>query len=984
MGRFLDPFLHMLPGGLLSGLGVSRASLEQLLLAVTWTAQTPGGAATLPSGGAFTRASTGNVPNGAAVVTGLAIDVPRAASMGGLTGLLFEGATTNLLTGPRTAWDSVTWTGAPVGGGATTQDNAVAGPDGVAPTAHHVVPSAGTSRYKTSSTLYTAGVAHTVSAYLKQNTAAAWDMNLSDAAGHNAGGTLGGGWERHALTITPSGTSGAFVPADGRNGSTTGGIAAGSRNYNSDMHQLERRAHATSWHATTRAGERLTLPGSAIIRGGRLRLRIAVYMPYASTAQDTSMRVWTLDAHNYVEIDLTTKRLRVVVGGVAVLLAGALAWAAGDTLTIRLDAGNGMTSGWWAVGAGARSSLSSATSLPFLSAEGAAVDIGSAGTTKQLEGLHLSWEFFTQGSAGAAFPGRTVYASPSGSGNGLTVGAPASLATGLSTARAYLAAGASTRLVLRGGTYALAATLAFTAADRMTIAAYPGEVPELSGGVAVTGWTLDSGSVYKASVPAGATSRGVVVKGVRAQRGRSAVTMTGLAGWSWSAGGWTAASSTIAGYARPQDVEILSLSATAEWKMARTKVASASGTAITLDAADLAARDHFPGYEARVAIGWENARELVAAPGDCYLDPSTDTIYYWPRGGDNMATADARLPLLETLISIDGGSLDTPVAGLVFEGITFSDATWLPNGQMAGGYTPLQGPALSHGDGSYSKVNAAVQIQNAQGVAFRGCTWARLGGAGLDIGTGTQGWSVRGSTMSDISSGAVILSWIMPADQRPADDRATVSDGHLVDCAISSVGVEFWSAAGIFGGFARRTTIANVTIDDVPWSGITLGWGWGAADAGGTGWPAGTPGETTPTVNGGHVISNVLVDHFCQKVGDGGAIYLNGAQNGGTAVSGCYAGPNNKAAWVSHSFSLYLDNGCTGVVADSNVGWQPCAVQGIAPIASGNVLSNSWFKGSTTGDTAGAHNTYTNVTILSFGAAWPAGAAAIIAGAARI
>jgi hypothetical protein len=56
--------------------------------------------------------------------------------------------------------------------------------------------------------------------------------------------------------------------------------------------------------------------------------------------------------------------------------------------------------------------------------------------------------------------------------------------------------------------------------------------------------------------------------------------------------------------------------------------------------------------------------------GQFYLDSSAGKVYYKPLSGQNMATADAHLGVLETLISV-GGSYDAPAHDITFQGLSF-------------------------------------------------------------------------------------------------------------------------------------------------------------------------------------------------------------------------------------------------------------------------------------------------------------------------
>lgn len=74
-------------------------------------------------------------------------------------------------------------------------------------------------------------------------------------------------------------------------------------------------------------------------------------------------------------------------------------------------------------------------------------------------------------------------------------------------------------------------------------------------------------------------------------------------------------------------------------------------------------------------------------PGEWYHDIDTRKLYYYPREGENMQSAEAIVPAIETLVQIEG-TLDRPVTNLRFERITFSYTTWMR--PSVKGHVPLQ------------------------------------------------------------------------------------------------------------------------------------------------------------------------------------------------------------------------------------------------------------------------------------------------------
>ena len=82
-----------------------------------------------------------------------------------------------------------------------------------------------------------------------------------------------------------------------------------------------------------------------------------------------------------------------------------------------------------------------------------------------------------------------------------------------------------------------------------------------------------------------------------------------------------------------------------------------------------------------------NARPLLDEPGEWYLDTQKQQLYYMPRPGEDMRTAEVEAPALETLLRVEG-TPDAPVCGVRLQGITFRHAIWLRPSMM--GHAPLQ------------------------------------------------------------------------------------------------------------------------------------------------------------------------------------------------------------------------------------------------------------------------------------------------------
>ncbi|HEX4223362.1 MAG TPA: hypothetical protein VHZ97_13425 [Pseudonocardiaceae bacterium] len=266
-----------------------------------------------------------------------------------------------------------------------------------------------------------------------------------------------------------------------------------------------------------------------------------------------------------------------------------------------------------------------------------------------------------------------VYAAPNGSGSSCNANNPCQLATARDKVRRLLphAAGAL-RVELFGGTYRLTSPLQLGVQDSGTpghpvsYTAVPGQTPILSGAQRVTGFTKFDATknIYRARVPKGVTSRELFVNGVRASRASSALNPQGF---SVTATGFTTNDPQYTSWTNAPGVEIVDDNA---WKQMRCPLASITpsatgGSDLTVDPAcwnnnhNSVPNPSFPfngaGLPTLDNITWlENAYQLLGTPGQFYLDSAAGELYYLPRPGENLATADVELPVAQELLDLAG------------------------------------------------------------------------------------------------------------------------------------------------------------------------------------------------------------------------------------------------------------------------------------------------------------------------------------------
>jgi hypothetical protein len=203
-------------------------------------------------------------------------------------------------------------------------------------------------------------------------------------------------------------------------------------------------------------------------------------------------------------------------------------------------------------------------------------------------------------------------------------------------------------------------------------------------------------------------------------------------------------------------------------------------------------------------------------------------------------------------------------------------------------------------------IPAAVQFVAARSVRFTRCSFMRLGSGGLLFSEGSRDNVVEACHFRDISGSAVTFGGIQDGDQADASQhtRNNVLRGSLVE----RTGVEYAGTAAITVGWAQDTVIEHCLIREVPYSGISLGWGWGQ--------------ESYMKNNS---VRFTEVDRaMCGRMVDGGAVYTLGPQLGSSLHNNWLHGQCNGFGLLYHDSGSQGFDDHNNVLSDStfpNVRW---------------------------------------------------------------
>ena len=420
----------------------------------------------------------------------------------------------------------------------------------------------------------------------------------------------------------------------------------------------------------------------------------------------------------------------------------------------------------------------------------------------------------------------------------------------------------------------------------------------ISSGHKLTGWTQSDeiNGAWEISVPGMAYSRDLYVDGKKAVIARS----NGLPGSlsrNDSICGYSA-SGDLANLYNWRNVDNIEFIYEVSWTYSIIPVASASAGEIRMMESAFKAGRNKPGVQIDVPGYIQNAFELLDQPGEWYFDEDGATIYYYPENGADPNTLDIVIPTLDQLVTVNGTGTDT-VDGLAFQGLTFEYTSFIRPQEM--GQVEIQANFVVDPDmvescasmkhDCYEKTTGGVTIAYATGVRVADCTFRHFSASGLDFEEGVVGSTIMGNTFNNISASGIQIGGVSVRDAHPyysgtyvngvwndaaGADPARVTESILIlSNDLEKIGVDYKGSVAIFAGYVRDITIAHNRLHDLPYSGISIGWGWGYWDQGcrPDGISMGYHVFEEPTIQARYVVENNHISVTMQRLKDGGGIY---------------------------------------------------------------------------------------------------------------
>ena len=412
--------------------------------------------------------------------------------------------------------------------------------------------------------------------------------------------------------------------------------------------------------------------------------------------------------------------------------------------------------------------------------------------------------------------GIDIYVSPNGNGDG-SIGSPAALKDVADIAKEY--SGKEINVCFADGEYIISEPIVI--ADGAENIHFKGNGKTvISGAVSVSAWEA-GGGMFKAYLPDISDMRRLYINGEPRTRAKSENLKVGRIYSSDGSGSYD----SILVYNK--DLSYIKGGAEAvfniEWKNIRIPIKSAqhsgSNTVLTCDKSALTKAleaDYAPSApSANSTFYIENDSGLLDEKGEYFFDKASKILYYKPLDGETAAELKAEIPQSEGLIKILGTS-DKKIKNISFENIVFKNSAYHETntkGFVCGQSTmnTLTGEILP----------GSINVDFAENINIKNCEFRQLESSGINMENDVSLSTVTGCVFDNVSASAISI------DDTDTGKSVNCRDIDISDNKITRIGDEYASSPALAIYYAGRTTAAHNEIHNIPYTAISVGWGWG-------------------------------------------------------------------------------------------------------------------------------------------------------------
>jgi len=332
----------------------------------------------------------------------------------------------------------------------------------------------------------------------------------------------------------------------------------------------------------------------------------------------------------------------------------------------------------------------------------------------------------------------------------------------------------------------------------------------------------------------------------------------------------------------------------------------------------LTSKSQFPfnTWDYKMAFWLEGYVNAVTKPGEWAIDQDEGILVYYPYPDENMKSVVTEIPVIDRLITLHG----TPGAKaklhhFSINGLQFCGTNWL-----------LERDNSADGQNHRSIESPGIFLFGVHDVAITKCSFTGMGGYALWADRACENIRISGNDFRFNAAGAIRIG----SDILPEDEKLVCHEIIIENNLIERNGLVFRGSSGIWVSYAHHLSIAHNEIAYQPYTGISIGWGWGQG--------GGLQGT----------YSNTVCYNYIHHIGDGlmsdmGGIYTL-TESPGTQVYGNVI--HDIKARMYSGFGLYADAASADIIFRDNLIFNTSSAgvfrnYGLRLVFQNNIVANS-------------------------------------------
>lgn len=293
----------------------------------------------------------------------------------------------------------------------------------------------------------------------------------------------------------------------------------------------------------------------------------------------------------------------------------------------------------------------------------------------------------------------------------------------------------------------------------------------------------------------------------------------------------------------------------------------------------------------------ENNFQFLDSENEWYLDSNKGTVYIYKTDENSNDNLNIEVPQLENLLIIQGNE-ENKIQKIQITNLIFENTNWtLPDsiGLYAGQATYIY--ELENGQPK----NSAVFMENVSDIEFSKNIIRNAGGNGLMLYQNVSHSTVNDNILTEIAANGIIVDWKLKPNLSSEKYCHSIEINNNL---VTKIGRDYFGSVGIFTGYAYDISIKGNFLIDLPYTGISVGWGH-------------TYDSTAITKN---VIKYNYISNVMNLTSDGAGIYTLSNQPG-TIISSNFIENIRQSKWSfgsNHAYGIYLDQGSSNIRVRNN------------------------------------------------------------------